>query len=138
MKKTSLISEFKEFISRGNVMDLAVGVIVGSSFTAIVTSLVNQIIMPVIGFVIGGINFTDFKWTLKKAHGKVPEVAVNYGSFVQQIINFLIIAFVVFSMVKLINVLKRKRKDELEDKIEEDKPSREVQLLSEIRDLLKK
>lgn len=138
MKKLKFISEFKEFISRGNVVDLAVGIIIGSAFTAIVTSLVNQVIMPVIGFIIGGINFTDFRWVLKNAHDNTPEVAVNYGAFVQQVINFLIIAFVVFSMVKLINVLKRKKVEEIEDKKADDKPSPEVELLTEIRDLLRK
>lgn len=136
MKKSKFISEFKEFISRGNVVDLAVGVIIGSAFTAIVNSLVNQIIMPVIGFIIGGINFSDFKWTLKKAEGDTPEVAVYFGSFVQQVVNFLIIAFVVFMMVKLINMLKRKKEDEVEEIKEE--ASKEVILLTEIRDLLKK
>ncbi len=137
MKKSKFISEFKEFISRGNVVDLAVGVIIGSAFTAIVNSLVNQIIMPVIGFIIGGINFSDFKWTLKKAEGDTPEVAVYFGSFVQQVVNFLIIAFVVFMMVKLINMLKRKKEDEVEE-IKEEKVSKEEILLTEIRDLLRK
>jgi large conductance mechanosensitive channel len=138
MKKNAFISEFKEFISRGNVVDLAVGVIVGSAFTAIVTSLVNQVIMPVIGFIIGGINFTDFKWVLKPGQDNVPEVSVNYGTFIQQIINFMIIAFVVFLMVKILNLLKRKKIEEIEEKKEEEKPSAEVQLLTEIRNLIKK
>ncbi|OPX44099.1 large-conductance mechanosensitive channel [Ruminiclostridium hungatei] len=131
MKK--FISEFKEFISRGNVIDLAVGIIIGSAFTAIVTSLVNQVIMPAIGFVIGGINFEDFRWTLAEKSGDAPEVAIYFGAFIQQIINFIIISFVVFSMVKLINVLRRKEKAE-------DKPvapSAELAMLTEIRDLLK-
>ncbi|ACL75779.1 large-conductance mechanosensitive channel protein MscL [Ruminiclostridium cellulolyticum] len=137
MKKSKFISEFKEFISRGNVVDLAVGVIIGSAFTAIVNSLVNQIIMPVIGFIIGGINFSDFKWTLKNAEGDTPEVAVYFGSFIQQVVNFLIIAFVVFMMVKLINMLKRKKEKEIEE-IKEEKVSKEEILLTEIRDLLRK
>lgn len=137
MKKSKFISEFKEFISRGNVVDLAVGVIIGSAFTAIVNSLVNQIIMPVIGYIIGGINFSDFKWTLEAAKGDTPEVAVYFGSFIQQIVNFLIIAFVVFMMVKLINVLKRKKEEAVEE-IKEEKASKEEILLTEIRDLLKK
>ncbi len=133
----TFMTEFKEFISRGNVVDLAVGVIVGSAFTAIVNSLVNQVVMPIIGYIIGGINLTDFKWVLKKAQGKTPEVSVNYGSFIQQVINFLIIAFVVFSMVKLINMMKRKKEKEIEE-IKEEKVSKEEILLTEIRDLLRK
>lgn len=126
------ILEFKEFISRGNVIDLAVGIIIGSAFTAIVTSLVNQVIMPGIGFLIGRINFADFKWTLAGASGDKAEVAIYYGAFLQQIINFIIISFVVFSMVKMINILRRDRK-------EEEKPphsSPELKVLIEIRDLL--
>lgn len=130
MKK--FVSEFKEFISRGNVIDLAVGIIIGSAFTAIVTSLVNQVIMPAIGFIIGGLDFSDFKFPQNAAKG---EAAIFYGAFIQQIINFIIIAFVVFCMVKMINVLRRKKKEE--EKKEEPAPSLEVQLLTEIRDLLK-
>ncbi len=132
MKK--FISEFKEFISRGNVIDLAVGIIIGSAFTAIVNSLVNQVIMPGVGYLIGGINFTDFKWTLVEKTGDTAEVAIYFGAFIQQIINFLIISFVVFCMVKLINVLRRKKK-EVETAVPAPVP--EVQLLTEIRDLLK-
>lgn len=132
MKK--FITEFKEFISRGNVIDLAVGIIIGSAFTAIVTSLVNQVIMPGIGFLIGRINFADFRWTLAPASGDKPEVAIYYGAFIQQIINFIIISFVVFSMVKIINILQRKKKEEEE---KEKPPSPELQMLTEIRDLLK-
>lgn len=132
------ISEFKEFISRGNVIDMAVGIIIGTAFTAIVTSLVNQVVMPFIGFIIGGLNFTDlFKITLKEAKGNTPEVAVYLGAFIQQCINFLIIAFVVFCMVKLLNVVMRKKKKETEEKHEEAAPSSELLMLTEIRDLLK-
>lgn len=132
------ISEFKEFISRGNVIDLAVGIIIGTAFTAIVASLVNQVIMPAIGYLIGGINFTDYKWILKDAEGDVPAVSVNYGAFIQQTINFIIIAFVVFCMVKLLNKLKRKKVEEVvEVKVIETTPSAELQMLTEIRDLLK-
>ncbi|MDF2985369.1 MAG: large conductance mechanosensitive channel protein [Eubacterium sp.] len=130
MKK--FISEFKEFISRGNVIDLAVGIIIGSAFTAIVTSLVNQVIMPAIGFMIGGINFSDFKFPQNAGEG---EAAIYYGAFIQQVINFIIIAFVVFCMVKVINVLRRKKKEE--EKPAASTPAPEIQLLTEIRDLLK-
>ena len=129
----NFLSEFKEFISRGNVVDLAVGIIIGSAFTAIVTSLVNQVVMPGIGFLIGRINFADFRWTLAPASGDKPEVAIYYGAFIQQIINFIIISFVVFSMVKMINILRRKKNEEEEPAA----PSSEVQLLTEIKDLLK-
>ena len=136
MKK--FISEFKEFISRGNVIDMAVGIIIGSAFTAIVTSLVNQVIMPFIGFIIGGLNFTDLlKITLKAAEGKNPEVAIYFGAFIQQCINFLIIAFVVFCMVKMLNILRRKKKEEVEVKEEKPAQSAELLILTEIRDLLK-
>jgi large conductance mechanosensitive channel len=138
MKKIAFISEFKEFISRGNVIDMAVGIIVGSAFTAIVTSLVNQVVMPPIGFLLGKKNFSDaLKITLTKADGKNPEVAIYFGAFIQQVINFLIIAFVVFCMVKLLNKLKRKKVEEVKEKEEEAPPSPELQMLTEIRDLLK-
>ena len=141
MKKITFISEFKEFISRGNVIDMAVGIIIGSAFTAIVTSLVNQVIMPAVGFLIGRVKFTDLlKISLKDAVGSDPEVAIYFGAFIQQIINFLIIAFVVFCMVKMLNMLKRKKVEEIKE-IEAEKvetsPSAELQMLTEIRDLLK-
>lgn len=143
MEKTKgFIAEFKEFISRGNVMDMAVGIIVGTAFTAIVTSLVNGIIMPFIGFLIGGLNFEDYKFVLAAATETTPEVAILYGSFIQQVINFLIIAFVVFLMIKVLNGIKSKaetlRKKEEEKAAEEEAaaPS-EAELLAEIRDLLK-
>lgn len=143
MEKTKgFIAEFKEFISRGNVMDMAVGIIVGTAFTAIVTSLVNGIIMPFIGFLIGGLNFEDYKFVLAAATETTPEVAILYGSFIQQVINFLIIAFVVFLMIKVLNGIKSKaetlRKKEEEKATEEESaaPS-EAELLAEIRDLLK-
>ncbi len=133
MKK--FISEFKEFISRGNVIDLAVGIIIGSAFTAIVNSLVNQVIMPAIGFIIGKIDFTGRKFPPDATEG---EAAIMYGAFIQQVINFLIIAFVVFCMVKMINKLKRGKAEEVEEKVEETPPpSAELQMLTEIRDLLK-
>jgi large conductance mechanosensitive channel len=138
MKKITFISEFKEFISRGNVIDLAVGIIIGSAFTAIVTSLVNQVITPAIGFLIGGLDFKDlFKIPLKAAEGKNPEVAIYFGAFIQQCINFLIIAFVVFCMVKILNRLKRKKVEVVEVKAVEPAPTAELQMLTEIRDLLK-
>lgn len=128
-----MIKEFKEFISRGNVVDLAVGVIMGGAFGKIVTSLVNDIIMPLVGAIIGGINFTDLSITIKDSK-------IMYGSFIQNIVDFLIIAVCIFIMVKIVNKLNNlhKKKEEIEEKIEEVKKTDDVLLLEEIRDLLKK
>lgn len=129
----SFIEEFKDFIRRGNVLDLAVAVIVGNAFSKIVNSLVNDIIMPLIGILIGGIDFTKISVTLKDA-------TISYGNFIQNIVNFLIIAFVIFLTVKFVNgLLKKKEKDDKVEKKEEVKvKTEEVILLEEIRDLLKK
>ena len=126
MKK--LINEFKEFIKRGNVVDLAVAVVIGGAFSSIVNSLVNDLIMPLIGVIIGGVNFTGL--TLR-----VGNAVIYYGNFLQNVINFLIIAFAIFMMVKLINNFFKKKE---EDKEEAPVKSDEVVLLEEIRDLLKK
>ncbi len=127
----SLFSEFKQFVARGNVIDLAVGVIMGAAFTAIVNSLVNGVVMPLVGYAIGGVNFTDFKIVLSPAAGEMPEVAILYGGFIQQTINFFIVALVVFMILKAINKLPRKKEEA------PPKPSEEALLLTEIRDLLK-
>ena len=119
-------SEFKEFIMRGDVVDLAVGVIVGGAFGKIVTSLVNDILMPIIGIIIGGIDFSHLSINLGDAK-------IMYGSFIQQIIDFLIVAFCIFMFVKVVNRFTKKE----EEKVEEVKKSEEVLLLEEIRDLLK-
>lgn len=130
-----MIKEFKEFISRGNVIDMAVGVIMGSAFGKIVTSLVNDIIMPLVGVLIGGIDFTSLSFKIQKAE-------VKYGNFIQNIVDFLIVAICIFIFVKIINklntidVLHKKKKEET--KKEEVKKSNEEVLLEEIRDLLKK
>ncbi len=121
----TLFNEFKQFVARGNVIDLAVGVIMGAAFTAIVNSLVNGVVMPLIGYAIGGVNFTDFP-----AAGDLPEVAILYGGFIQQTINFFIVALVVFLILKAINKLPRKKEEA------PPKPSAEALLLTEIRDLL--
>lgn len=131
----SLFSEFKQFAVRGNVIDMAVGVIIGGAFGKIVTSLVNEIIMPPIGLLLGGVDFNKWKWILKPggADGK-GEVSILFGHFINTVIQFLIIALVIFLVVRAINRLKRK---------EEAKPAApaappaDVQLLTEIRDLLK-
>lgn len=123
-------AEFKEFIMRGDVVELAVGVIIGKAFGDIVTSLVNDILMPIIGMIIGGLDFSRLSID-------VLEAKVMYGSFIQQIVNFLIVAFCIFMFVKLINKITKKGKKEEAEEVEEAK-SEEVMLLEEIRDLLKK
>lgn len=128
-KSKGLFEEFKTFIKRGNVIDLAVGVVIGGAFSTIVSSLVNDIIMPIIGVIIGGYDFTGLSL-------KVKEASINYGTFIQNIINFLIIAFCIFILVKVINKFLNKAKEE--EKKEEPKKTDEVILLEEIRDLLKK
>ncbi|HLP28039.1 MAG TPA: large-conductance mechanosensitive channel protein MscL [Candidatus Didemnitutus sp.] len=132
----SMISEFKEFISKGNVIDLAIGVIIGGAFGAITASLVNDIIMPPIGMILGGINFTDIATTLKAAgpDGK-GAVMIMWGKFFQVVLNFLIIAFVMFLVVKTVNAMKRKQEEAPAAPAE---PSDEVKLLTEIRDSLRK
>lgn len=137
IKKKGFIAEFKEFISRGSVVDMAVGVVIGSAFTAIVTSLVNDVIMPVIGALFGGIDFTELRWVIREATDSMPEASLNYGNFIQCIVNFLLISFVIFTVIKLMNRFKRKKEEVAEEKAEE-KPSEEILLLREIRDSLKK
>lgn len=130
-----MLKEFKEFALKGNVVDLAVGVIIGGAFGKIVTSLVNDIIMPIIGILLNGVNFTDLKYVIKPASGDIPESAILYGSFIQNIVDFLIIAFCIFIMVKAMNSLKKKEEKKEEKPAE---PTEDVVLLTEIRDLLKK
>jgi len=131
-----MLKEFKEFAVKGNVVGLAVGVVIGGAFGKIVTSMVNDIIMPLIGALIGGINFTYLKFVIKEAHGNVPAVTLNYGNFIQNSIDLLIVSFSIFLFIKLINKLKREKKDEIVET--ESKPSEEALLLREIRDLFKK
>ncbi len=138
-KKSKIVGEFKEFISRGNVVDLAVGMIIGSSFTAIVNSVVNDLVMPVIGWLFGGINFTTLRLVLREADEAkgIAEASLNYGNFIQNVVNFLLIALVIFTMVKLINRFHRK-KEEAPAPAAPAEPPEDVALLREIRDLLKK
>lgn len=131
-KNKGFLGEFKEFISKGNVIDLAVGVVVGGAFSTIVNSLVNDIIMPFIGALIGKINFSDFMWTIPNT-----DATIKYGLFIQNIINFLIIAWCIFLVVKFINRLKRRVVKE-EEKAIEAVVDEKIELLKEIRDLLKK
>ena len=131
-----MFKEFREFIARGNVVDLAVGVIIGGAFGAIVKSLVDQIIMPPVGLVTGGGDFASLKYVLRVANPatKVTEVAIGYGAFVNSIIDFLIVAFVIFLMVKGINSIKR---EEAAAEAPPPGPTPTETLLTEIRDLLK-
>lgn len=138
-----LVQEFKDFAMRGNVVDMAVGVIIGAAFGKIVSSLVDDIIMPLVGVATGGMNFTDYKWVVQKAvmDGTEiikPEVTMNWGSWIQTIVDFLIVAICIFFMVKFINQLSRKRKAEEESApAPAPEPTKEEVLLTEIRDLLK-
>lgn len=125
-----MIKEFKEFISRGNVLDLAVAVVIGTAFKAIVTSLVNDVLMPIIGMILGGLDFSNLALT-------VGDATITYGMFIQNIIDFVIIAFSVFMIVKLVNKFNKKEEEAEEEPTPEVK-AEDVVLLEEIRDLLKK
>jgi large conductance mechanosensitive channel len=127
-----MIKEFKEFAVRGNVVDMAVGIIIGAAFGKIVSSLVADVIMPPIGLALGGVDFSTLAIVLKAAVGQAPAVTLNYGRFIQTIVDFLIVAFAIFLLVKGINSLKRKQEE-----VPAEPPRQEV-LLGEIRDLLKK
>ncbi len=143
-KKKSIVSEFREFIARGNVIDMAVGVIMGGAFTPIVNSLVNDLVMPCVGMITGGVDFSDRKIVIQEAVAadeaagiaEVAEVAVRYGNFIQVILNFIIISICVFALVKMINKLKRKKDEEPASPPAPPEPSAEEKLLAEIRDLL--
>ena len=129
----NMMNEFKDFISRGNVIDLAVGVIIGGAFGTIVSSLVDDILMPIIGVILGGVDFSNLSI-------KVEDATVKYGMFIQNVIDFLIVAFCVFLLVKFVNKLSEitEKKKKKEEKKEEAKKADDIVLLEEIRDLLKK
>ncbi|MBP3799391.1 MAG: large-conductance mechanosensitive channel protein MscL [Bacilli bacterium] len=134
MKK--FFGEFKEFVSKGNVIDLAVGVVIGGAFGKIVSSLVDNIIMPLVGLIIGGVDFSSLSVTVKGA-------SIKYGLFIQNVVDFLIVALCIFIFIKAINSLDKKvkskiKKEEEKKKEEPTKPTKEEELLTEIRDLLKK
>lgn len=129
-----LIQEFKEFSVKGNMIDLAVGIIIGGAFGKIVTSLVNDVIMPPLGLLVGGVDFKDKVWVLKDAVGDIPAVTMNWGLFVNNIVDFVIVTFAIFIVIKQINRLKKKE----EKKVEEKNHPTEIELLMEIRDSLKK
>ena len=131
----SMMQEFKEFAVKGNVVDMAVGGIIGGAFGKIVSSFVADVIMPPIGVLLGGVNFADLAITLKEAVGEAPAVVIAYGKFAQTVIDFAIIAFVIFMAIRFINTLKKKEEAAPAAPAE---PSKEQLLLTEIRDLLKK
>jgi large conductance mechanosensitive channel len=130
----SLIKEFREFAMRGNVVDLAVGVIIGAAFGKIVSSLVSDIIMPPLGLLIGGVDFKQFHWVLREAQGNLAAVSINYGTFIQNIVDFVIVAFAIFIAIKLMNKLRRTQQEQPNTP---PKVTAEEKLLTEIRDLLK-
>ena len=130
----SIVSEFKAFAVKGNVVDMAVGIIIGAAFGKIVSSFVGDVIMPPIGLLIGGVDFTDLAIPLKAAEGDLPAVILSYGKFIQTLLDFLIVAFAIFMAVKVINKLKR---EEAVAPTLPPAPSPEETLLTEIRDLLK-
>lgn len=138
-----LLDEFKQFAMRGNVVDMAVGIIIGGAFGKIVSSFVSDVIMPPLGILIGGVNFTDLKITIKSqivdVAGAVtnPAVTINYGNFIQVVFDFIIIAFAIFAMIKIMNNLNRKSVEE-QTPATPPPPPADIQILREIRDILKK
>ena len=133
------VKEFKEFAMRGNVLDMAVGVVIGAAFGKIVSSLVADVFMPILSVLTGGVNFTDWKFVLKSIElegvGATPSVTINYGNFLQVTFDFLIVAFVIFLVIKTVNKVKNKIVDEPVAPVA---PPEDIELLKEIRDLLKK
>lgn len=127
----SLLQEFKEFAMRGNVVDLAVGIIIGGAFGKIVSSFVNDVLMPPLGLLLGGVDFSDLAITIKEAQDKAPPVLLKYGLFVNTLVDFIIVAFAIFLLIKAINTLRR------QEPAAPAAPPRQEQLLEEIRDLLK-
>jgi large conductance mechanosensitive channel len=130
----SIMKEFKEFAVKGNAVDMAVGIVIGAAFGKIISSLVADVVMPPIGILVGGVDFTKLAITLKEKVGDVPAVTLNYGSFIQTVVDFTIIAFAIFMVIKLINKLKKQEKAAPAPPPE---PTKEELLLTEIRDLLK-
>lgn len=140
---SNFLTDFKNFAMKGNVIDMAVGVIIGGAFGKIVTSLVNDVFMPAVGLLMGGINFKELKWVIKPevkdAAGAVisPEATLNYGNFIQTTVDFIIIAFCIFLFIRLIGKLSRKKEEVPAPPAPAPEPSAEEKLLTEIRDLLK-
>lgn len=138
MGKVKLMDDFKAFALKGNVVDMAVGVIIGGAFGKIVTSLVNDVIMPPIGVLLGDVDFKELSWVMVEAVGDQPAVSINYGNFIQVVIDFLIIAWVVFLAIRVMMKMKRKEAAAPAPAPAPPAPSKEEVLLTEIRDLLKK
>ena len=134
----SFLSEFKKFAMRGNMIDMAVGIIVGAAFGTVVNSLVNDVIMPPIGMLLGGVDFSDLAVTIKHATPDVPAVAIKYGAFLNTVVSFLIVAFSVFMIVRTINRLDHLRKHAPTPDAPPPAPTAEEKLLTEIRDILKR
>ena len=132
----SIIQDFKKFVMRGNVVDLATGVIIGAAFCKIVSSMVENVLMPPLGFILSGINFSDFAITLREASGDKPAVVIGYGKFIQSSIEFLIVAFCVFLLIQLIQSLQKRQ--EVVEAAKPVEPTKTEILLSEIRDLLQR
>lgn len=130
----SMVKEFREFAMRGNVVDMAVGIVIGAAFGKIVSSFVDDVLMPPLGVLLGGTDFSELSMTLKAASGEAAAVTLNYGSFIQTVIDFVIIAFAIFMVIKAMNSMKKK---EEAAPSEPPKPSAEEVLLTEIRDILK-
>lgn len=137
---SKFLNEFKDFAMRGNVLDMAVGVIIGGAFGKIVSSLVDDVIMPPIGWLIGGVNFTDLKYELPSIDLGVEKLApatIAYGNFLQTLLDFIIVAFCIFMLIKVVNKVAKKKQEEPAAPAPEPEPSAEEKLLTEIRDLLK-
>lgn len=130
-----MMKEFKEFAMRGNVVDMAVGIVIGAAFGKIVSSFVSDVIMPPIGLLIGGVDFSDLSFVIKEAQGDIAEVAIRYGTFIQSLLDFVIVAFAIFMVIKAMN--RFKKKEEAAPPPPPPAPTKEEVLLSEIRDLLK-
>ena len=139
-KEPKVVKEFKEFINRGSVMDLAIGVIIGGAFSAIVTSLVDNIIMPIVSMLVGGIDFSHLYITVPSFVGSKTQATINYGMFLQSVVDFLIIAFVIFMIVRVLNKIREKAvaEEKKEEKAKEKQEDENTKLLREIRDELKK
>ena len=139
MKITSVLKAFREFALKGNVVDMAVGIIIGAAFGKIVTSLVNDVITPPLGIIVGGVDFKDLKFVLKAAKGNAPAVTLNYGNFIQCTIDFIIVAIAIFAVIKAMNALRTLaiKEKKAADEITPPEPTKEEALLTEIRDILK-
>lgn len=138
LPKVKWVDEFKAFTMKGNVVDMAVGIIIGAAFGKIVSSLVTDVIMPPIGVLVGGVDFKDLSIVLKEAVGSAPAVTLNYGNFIQVVFDFLIVAFAIFMMIKALAMAKKRNETKKEEAPAPVEPSKEEVLLTEIRDLLKK